>query len=67
MPKQLKKLRTVQLRFSGTELIAEYLEDLVRTGLFGRSPGEAAERLVSQGIDLQIQKKTIKSRQPEGE
>jgi hypothetical protein len=57
-----KKLKSKQMRYSGNRLIDLYLSDLVDTGLFGRSPGEAAERLVSQGIDRAIGNGTIKRR-----
>jgi hypothetical protein len=62
MPQTPKKLKAKQLRYSGNRVIEEYLFDLVDTGLYGRSPGEAAERLVSQGIERAIANNTIKRR-----
>ena len=60
-----KKLKAKQMRYSGNRLIEQYLWDLVNTGLFGRSPGEAAERLVSQGIERAIGDNMIKKRSAE--
>ena len=55
MPRKPNPLQTVQERFSGNLVIRAYLQELVRTGLYGRTPGEVAERLVSQGIERLIQ------------
>ena len=62
MSQTTKKLKAKQLRYSGNRIIEQYLEDLVDTGLFGRSAGEATERLVSQGIERAIANNTIKRR-----
>jgi len=62
MARKKNPLGTVQERFSGNRLIREYLEDLVRTGFYGRSPGEAAERLISQGIQRAIEQGVIARR-----
>lgn len=40
-------------------MIEAYLEQLVKTGLYGRTGGEAAERLVSQGIERLIREGTL--------
>jgi hypothetical protein len=48
-----------QLKYSGNRLIEEYLAELVKTGLYGRTPAEAAERLVSQGIERLIKEGTL--------
>jgi hypothetical protein len=55
------QLRTVSLRISTTSTIVEYLRKLVATGLYGRHHTEAAERLLTQGIERLIQKGTLKS------
>ena len=62
MSRTPKMLPTRRLKYSGNEKIERYLEDLVRTGFFGRSPEEAAERLISQGIDRAIRDATIQRR-----
>lgn len=62
MPRKRNPLATVQERFSGNSLIRAYLNDLVQTGLYGRTPGEAAERLVSQGIEQLIERRVLTRR-----
>jgi hypothetical protein len=62
MGRKKNPLGTVKERFSGNRLIRAYLQDLVATGLYGRSPPEAAERLVSQGIQRAIEQGTIARR-----
>ncbi len=59
MARPRNPLGSVQLRFSGNHLIEQYLTALVQTGLYGRSPGEAAERLVSQSIEKLVQQGVI--------
>lgn len=54
MARRKNPLGTLQLRFSGNRLISAYLGDLVNSGLYGRTPSEAIERLVSQGIERLI-------------
>ena len=63
MTRPRNPLTGTQERFTANRLIRGYLEDLVQTGLYGRSPGEAAERLVSQGIERLIEKGVL-SRRP---
>jgi hypothetical protein len=65
MPRPKNALGTVQERFSGNRIIRAYLEDLVKTGLYGRSRGEVAERMVSQGIERLIKRGTITRRTPD--
>jgi hypothetical protein len=64
MARKKNPLGTVQERFSGNRLIRGYLQDLVHTGLYGRTSGEVAERLVSQGIQHAIAQGTIQRRAP---
>lgn len=64
MARKKNPLGTVQERFSGNRLIRAYLEDLAHTGLYGRTAGEAAERLVSQGIERAIERGVIARRPP---
>ncbi len=65
MARSHNPLKAKQLRYSGNEIVEAYLEEIVLTGLFGRTPGEVAERLVSQGIERLIREGTIKRRTPE--
>jgi hypothetical protein len=64
MARNKSPVGTVQERFSGNWLIRAYLQDLVQTGLYGRTPGEAAERLVSQRIQRAIEQGIISRRPP---
>jgi hypothetical protein len=64
MPKTPKALRAKKINFSGTQMTWDYLTDLMNTGNFGRSPGEAAERLVSQGVEDAIARQKIPRRPP---
>jgi hypothetical protein len=48
-----------QLKYSGNRIVEQYLVELVKTGLYGRTPGEAAERLISQGIERLIKEGTL--------
>jgi len=54
-------LKTVQLTISTTGPVVENLEALVLTGLYGKNYTEAAERLITKGIqDLQKEGHLIK-------
>jgi hypothetical protein len=63
MGRKKNLLGTRQIRFSGNRLIEAYLADLTGTGLYGRTPSETAERLVSQGIQRAISDGTIERRE----
>jgi len=56
MPKKANLLGTVSITISATPQVAEYLERLVRTGLYGKNTAEAAGRLVERGIEGLIEK-----------
>lgn len=58
MARKPNSVRTVQIRISTTPRIQEYLERLVDTGLYGKNPAEAADRLIASGIE-QILKEEI--------
>lgn len=64
MARKLNPQRPKKVRFTGNPTIWAYLEDLVKTGLYGHTPSEAAERLVSQGIEQAISRTTISRRDP---
>ena len=53
---------SVQITLSTTPTIRDYLSALVSTGLYGKNPAEAAERLVSKGIEQAISAGTIMKR-----
>lgn len=63
MPRTPNKVKTVTITVSTTPPVYDYLESLVDTGLFGKNPAEAAERLISRGIEQHMAEGTlIKSR-----
>jgi hypothetical protein len=66
MTRPRNPLTGTQERFTANRLIRSYLEDLVQTGLYGRSAGEAAERLVSQGIERLIEKGVLRRKPVRG-
>ena len=51
MPRQPNKVKTVMITVSTTPQVHRYLSELVNSGLFGKNPAEAAERLISRGIE----------------
>jgi hypothetical protein len=50
MPKHPNKMGTVQITVSTTRPVQLYLERLVLSGLYGKNPAEAAERLISDAL-----------------
>ncbi|MBI3876320.1 MAG: hypothetical protein HY300_10270 [Verrucomicrobia bacterium] len=50
MPRLPNKVQTVTITVSTTPHVYQHLEALVATGLYGKNPADAAERLVSTGI-----------------
>lgn len=50
MSRKPNSVPTVPLRISTTPQVAELLERLVETGLYGKNPAEAAERLIGEGL-----------------
>jgi len=64
MPRKKNQLETVSITLSTTEPVVAYLEALVESGLYGKNPAEAAERLVAQGIEELIRRGTLRVREP---
>jgi hypothetical protein len=60
MPRKPNSAPTAKITISTTPQIYGYLQQLVRTGLYGKNPAEAAERLVSEGIGRLVDKPVIK-------
>jgi hypothetical protein len=54
MPRTPNKVATVTITVSTTPPVYEYLERLVDSGLFGKNPAEAAERLIARGIEQHL-------------
>ncbi len=59
MPKTPNQLGTCPLRISTTKAVVDYLKQLVSTGLYGRTHTDAAERLISRGIERLLQEGTL--------
>ena len=59
MPRLPNKVKTVTLTISTTPPVYEHLTALVSTGLFGKNPAEAAERLVSRGVEQFLNQGTL--------
>jgi len=64
MPRKKNQLETISITLSTTERVVAYLEALVDSGLYGKNPAEAAERLVAQGIEELIRRGTLRARDP---
>jgi hypothetical protein len=61
MPHPKNQLETVKLRISTSKAVVDYLKELVETGLYGRHYTDAAERLISRGIEDLLRQGTLKS------
>ncbi len=59
MARKRNRLKTVLLTISTTPRIEEYLSQLVATGLYGKNPAEAAERLVARSLERLLQDGTV--------
>ena len=51
MARAENQLKTVQITLSTTGPMVKYLSALVSTGLYGKNPAEAAERLLAQTLE----------------
>lgn len=60
MPRPKNQLETVSITLSTTQVVITYLEALVASGLYGKNPAEAAERLIAFGIEELVQRGTLK-------
>ncbi len=62
MARRPNSVGTVQITISTTVPVRSYLEALVRTGLYGKNPAEAAERLVTRGLERLFREGALKRR-----
>jgi hypothetical protein len=60
MARKPNNLKTVQVTVSTTPPVNSYLEELVLGGLYGKNPAEAAERLMTRGIEDLISRGVLK-------
>jgi hypothetical protein len=51
---ELMPVKSVQITVSTTPLVHGYLSALVDTGLYGKNPAEAAERLIAKGVEVAL-------------
>ena len=67
MPRLPNKVKTVTITVSTTPPVYRHLSDLVATGLFGKNPADAAERLITRGVEQFLAEGTlIRTRQSSG-
>lgn len=59
MPREPNPLPSEQLRITTTRSVLGYLDELVLTGLYGRSRPEAAERLLTRSLEELIDSGTL--------
>jgi hypothetical protein len=59
MPKPANTIETVQITISTTRTVQSHLEQLVLTGLYGKNPADAAERVLTRSIETMLKDGTI--------
>lgn len=62
MPRKKNQLTTVSITLSTTQAVVDYLEALVESGLYGKNPAEAAERLIARGIEDLVERGKLQRR-----
>jgi hypothetical protein len=66
MGRRQNHLKTVPTTIATTDVQRAYLATLVKTGLYGKNEADAAERLVSGGLERLIQDGMIQLLKKEG-
>ncbi len=66
MPRTPNSVKTITITVSTTPPVHDFLEQLVSTGLFGKNPAEAAERLIARGIEQHLRERTLLDKGPIG-
>ncbi len=61
MSRKPNDLPTEELRLSTTPQVVGYLKRLLRTGLYGKNPADAAERLLTRALEEKLKEGRIKS------
>lgn len=59
MARRPNHIQTVTITVSTTKPVEQYLAKLVSTGLYGKNPAEAAERLVAKSVEQLIRDGTL--------
>jgi hypothetical protein len=62
MARQRNDLPTQELRVSTTPQVVELLRSLVSTGLFGKNPAEATERILAEKLRELIAEGAVKTK-----
>lgn len=62
MARTRNKLPTRPIKASSNPVIVAYLNDLVLTGRYGKTPTEVAERLIAKAIDELVDKGVIEAK-----
>jgi hypothetical protein len=62
MARRPNNIKTVTVTISTTPPVEAYLLKLVSSGLYGKNPADAAERLVARGIEALIRQGHLKRR-----
>ena len=60
MPRRPNAIATVVVKVSTTPLAAAYLDELVATGLYGKTQPEAAERLITRSLEALVESGVLK-------
>jgi hypothetical protein len=61
MARTKNQLETAQVTLATTPIVVGYLKELVRTGLYGKNPSDAAERLLSTTIEQMVRAGHVKN------
>lgn len=59
MPKKRHRKKSRIVRITVHQTVYDYLTDLVDTGLYGNGDGEAARKLIADGIERAIKENMI--------
>jgi Arc/MetJ-type ribon-helix-helix transcriptional regulator len=60
MPKEQNLVPTERITLSVTPQVVKYLEQLVKTGFYGKNVADAAERILSHVLEERWQQEKIK-------
>lgn len=61
MSRSKNQVETVQLTIAATPQMVVFLRQLTDTGLFGKNPTEAAERLLARALEERVSSGELKS------
>jgi hypothetical protein len=60
MPKPRNSIPSETIKVTTTPAVRVYLEELVKEGLYGKNPSEAADRLLARGIENLIKEGALR-------